>query len=139
MGVVIRKIAEGRFCRIYAYGLEERCDLFDFLSECRRDNPREFKKMRVLLERAAEHGLPQNDEKCKKLVNTNGIYEFKTKRLRILFFWDGGNLIVCSNGFLKKSMKTPTNQIDRAEKCRESYEAAKATETLQVEEASDGR
>lgn len=61
----------------------------------------------------------------KKLENTNGIYEVRIitsqKRIRILCFQDDGNLIVLTNGFIKKTQKTPKREIKLAEKMKKEY------------------
>lgn len=51
----------------------------------------------------------------KKLVNTDDIWE-----IRIGFF-DGNNLIILTNGFLKKSKKTPKHEIKMAERRKKDY------------------
>ena len=59
-------------------------------------------------------------ELFKKLGNTN-IWEFRTLyndiSYRLLAFWDTEEkaLIVATNGFVKKSQKTPNKEIKRAE------------------------
>jgi phage-related protein len=61
----------------------------------------------------------------KKLENTNGIYEVRVitsqKSIRILCFQDEGNLIVLTNGFIKKTQKTPKKEIKLAEKLKKEY------------------
>ena len=61
----------------------------------------------------------------KKLENTNGIYEVRVitsqKNIRILCFQDEGNLIVLTNGFIKKTQKTPKKEIKLAEKLKKEY------------------
>ena len=61
----------------------------------------------------------------KKLENTNGIYEVRIitsqKSIRILCFQDDGNLIVLTNGFIKKTQKTPKREIKLAEKMKKEY------------------
>ena len=65
-------------------------------------------------------------ELFKKLGNTN-IWEFRTVyndiSYRLLAFWDTEEkaLIVATNGFVKKSQKTPNKEIKRAEKIRQEY------------------
>lgn len=43
----------------------------------------------------------------------------------MLAFWDKRDkqeiLVVCSHGFIKKSQKTPPNEIEHAEKLMEAY------------------
>jgi phage-related protein len=61
----------------------------------------------------------------KKLENTNGIYEFRIitsqKSFRILCFQDEGNLVILTNGFIKKTQKTPKKKIKLAEKLKIEY------------------
>lgn len=61
----------------------------------------------------------------KKLESTDGIYEVRVitsqKSIRILCFQDEGNLVVLTNGFIKKTQKTPKNEIKLAEKLKDEY------------------
>lgn len=69
-----------------------------------------------------------NDPRLFKKLNTN-IWEFKTKyfgqQIRLLAFWDktdtSRTLVLASNGFTKKTQKTPKVEIERAERIREKY------------------
>jgi phage-related protein len=65
------------------------------------------------------------DKFFKKLENTDGIYEVRVittlKSIRLLCFLDNGNLIILTNGFIKKTQKTPKKEIDRAERMKEEY------------------
>jgi phage-related protein len=61
----------------------------------------------------------------KHLTGTDGLYEIRVKLgnniFRIFCFFDEGNLIILLNGFQKKSMKTPKNEIRRAELVKKEY------------------
>jgi len=61
----------------------------------------------------------------KKLESTNGIYEVRVitsqKSIRILCFQDEGTLVVLTNAFIKKTQKTPKNEIKYAEKLKDEY------------------
>jgi len=61
----------------------------------------------------------------KYLDDTDGIYEIRIittfKNIRILCFFDKGELIVLTNCFLKKSQKTPRKEIKTAEKLKNEY------------------
>lgn len=73
-----------------------------------------------------------NDPELFKKLNEN-IWEFRSrylgKQIRLLAFWDKTNkentLVFASNGFIKKTQKTPTNEIERAERIRKNYFEAK--------------
>ena len=64
-------------------------------------------------------------EYFKKLIGTNDIWEIRVKSsnniFRILCFFDKGDLIVLTNGFVKKSQKTPVKEIKLAEKRKQDY------------------
>lgn len=64
-------------------------------------------------------------EYFKKLVNTDDIWEvrvqFGKNIFRILGFFDGGKLIVLTNGFAKKTQKTPLSEIKLAENRKKEY------------------
>lgn len=61
------------------------------------------------------HSKPLND----------GIFELRTQlgndNVRILYFFFIGNLIVLTNGFIKKTQKTPVSQIELAKKYRKDF------------------
>jgi phage-related protein len=61
----------------------------------------------------------------KYLENTDGIYEIRIittfNSIRILCFFDDGNLIVLGNCFVKKTQKTPGKEIKLAEKLKKEY------------------
>ena len=61
----------------------------------------------------------------KNLENTDGIYEIRVittfKSIRILCFFDKGELIVLTNCFIKKTQKTPSKEIKMAEKLKKEY------------------
>ncbi len=61
----------------------------------------------------------------KYLENTEQIYEIRVmstfKNIRILCFFDKGDLVVLTNCFLKKSQKTPAKEIKLAEKLKREY------------------
>lgn len=69
-----------------------------------------------------------NDPRLLKKLNVN-IWEFKTKylgqQIRLLAFWDktdkSRTLVLASNGFIKKTQKTPKSEIERAERIRKKY------------------
>ena len=61
----------------------------------------------------------------KKLESTNGLYEVRIitsqKSIRILCFQDEGTLVVLTNAFVKKTQKTPKNEIKLADNIRTEY------------------
>src|SRR5690606_36363232 len=64
-----------------------------------------------------------------KLKSSKDIFEFRVKDsnkfFRLFAFWDSTNdtetLIVCTHGMIKKTNKTPKQEIEKAEMIKENY------------------
>ena len=56
----------------------------------------------------------------------DGIFELRIKQgndiTRVLYFFFIGNKAILTNGFIKKTQKTPKNVIETAKKYREDYQ-----------------
>ena len=56
----------------------------------------------------------------------DGIFELRTKQTsdisRVLYFFFVDKKIILTNGFIKKTQKTPTKEINKAIKYKEEYE-----------------
>jgi phage-related protein len=65
------------------------------------------------------------DRYFKYIAGTKGIYEIRVEVdnniFRVFAFFDEGNLIIPTNGFTKKSQKTPRNEIDKARAIKKEY------------------
>ncbi|MEO6136373.1 MAG: type II toxin-antitoxin system RelE/ParE family toxin [Ginsengibacter sp.] len=63
------------------------------------------------------------------MKTSKGLYEIRVEVgnniFRIFSFFDKGNLIVLTNGFQKKSQKTPKQEIEKALKIKKEYENEK--------------
>ena len=61
----------------------------------------------------------------KHIESTDGLYEIRIKLgrdiFRIFCFFDQGRLIILTNGFQKKTQKTPKKEIEKALKIMEEY------------------
>jgi phage-related protein len=59
------------------------------------------------------------------ITDSNGIWETRIKVgsdiFRIFFFFDKGNVVVLTHGFVKKTQKTPPDQIKRAEELKADF------------------
>jgi phage-related protein len=68
---------------------------------------------------------PQLREPYSKILE-NGIFELRTKQssdiTRVLYFFISGQKAVLTNGFIKKSQKTPKAELDLAKKYKADYE-----------------
>jgi phage-related protein len=65
------------------------------------------------------------------LTGTDGLYEVRVEYggniFRVFAFFDKGNLVILANGFQKKSNKTPRQEIERALRIKQEYEAEKGS------------
>ena len=65
----------------------------------------------------------------KHIENTDGLYEIRVQQasdiFRIFCFFDQGQLIILTNGFQKKTQKTPKKEIEKAIKIKNEYESEK--------------
>ncbi len=68
----------------------------------------------------------------KHLEGTDGLYEMRIKVgsniFRVFCFFDEGNLVILLGGFQKKSEKTPSKEITKAENQKKEYYYEKAKE-----------
>lgn len=81
-------------------------------------------KLFRLLELLEEKGNTLREPYSKSL--DDGIFEIRAKQgsniTCVLYFFYIGNKIILTNGFIKKSQKTPPSEIDLAKKYRAEYE-----------------
>lgn len=85
------------------------------------------KKMRaktvMLLELLSENGSALREPYSKHLVD--GIFELRAKTgsdiSRVLYFFVVGKKVILTNGFVKKTQKTPKSEIELAKKYRNEY------------------
>lgn len=65
----------------------------------------------------------------KHMDDTDGLFEIRVQLasdiFRIFCFFDEGKLIVLTNGFQKKTQKTPKKEIEKALKIKKEYEDEK--------------
>lgn len=115
--VGVETLYHGDCYRIEAITVDGECLVRTFIDGLERPD---LKKVVALLKRAADFGPPLNEEKFKKL-NSEGLYEFKSYQVRIFCAFDKGRLIILTHGFVKKSGKTPRNEIERATRLLAEY------------------
>jgi phage-related protein len=62
----------------------------------------------------------------KHIENAEGLFEIRVQQgsdiFRIFCFFDQGQLVILTNGFHKKTQKTPKKEIEKAPKIRKEYE-----------------
>lgn len=93
-------------------------DFFESLTEKVKDKIDEVLFMITILERVPTKFF-------KSIEGKKGLYEirveYESNIYRIFCCFDKGNLVVLFNGFHKKTQKTPTKELDKAEKIMSEY------------------
>jgi len=93
----------------------------DFLDSL---NAKQAKKVTWVLH-LIENSKRVPKEYFKKLSGTSGIWEIRVQSgsniFRLLGFIDNGRFVVLTNGFQKKSQKTPKNEIQIAEQRKSDF------------------
>jgi phage-related protein len=109
-----RLVANGLRCAIrYAEARAARAPARDFLEG--EVAPRDQATLGVLFSRLTHDGKITNEQKFRHLED--GIFEFKSRQVRILAF-QSGRVWYLTHGFIKKQQKTPRREIDRAKTIR---------------------
>ena len=116
------------------------CQVIDFLMGSGAGQSAAQSSMLVFLRfRLPAQGPPRSTELCKSLGD--GIFELRRQpkgpKLRVLFFYDDGYRIVCTNAFLKAE-RTPRTEVALARDLKRRYFSAKRLRRLRIEEESDG-
>ena len=106
----------------------DNCPTHQFIQQAKDTLPSKWEDLMAVLNETALNGPPNNDQKFSSLKK-NGLYEFKSFKLRIACFFDG-NLIICTHGFFKKQNQTPKGEVDYADEKRRDYFEAKKNGTL---------
>jgi phage-related protein len=134
MKLTIRPILHGPAFRIYGLVFDGSCETEDFLAQAEHDDPDEFASMVALLDRTTKHGPPKNKEKSREVGD--GIYEFKSKSLRICYFYDSGKMIICTHGFGKPAKKVQDREIHRARALKQTYFNLKVKSEILIEKSA---
>lgn len=104
-------VYEGRLCRIEwavtANGKMPAADFYNAQSETDRT------RLMALFKLLGDNRKISNPQHFKKLEGTS-LFEFKRFQSRIVCFFAGNSCVLLTNGFIKKSNKTPKKEIDIA-------------------------
>ena len=106
------------------------CELLDFLEGLGQTLQKDSDRMLALLDRVAMEGPPRNTEISHQIKGK--LFEFIQGRLRVLWFYDEGRVIICTGGFVKKGQKTPRGEIDHAIQLMDDYFEDKKKAQIQI-------
>jgi hypothetical protein len=140
--VILRRIRRGKWQLYAVCNARGDCDLLKFLRFSPGDAIAQDKtRMLGLFRRVAESptGPPKNDEVSHQLNKENDIWEFIVGRVRVVWFYESGRVLILTHGFMKATQKTPPAQIYRAIKARKDYLRDKKTPgSIKYLEDTDG-
>ena len=131
MSVIVQEIIVGRTCRLYAMAGEKGCPVWDFLSELKKRKRADFVKAMKLFEYVSEHGTPKNTEKCRYFREERAFELKPSGTVRVMAFWDENQVVICSHGFVKKSVKTPARELEKLRVSRRVYFEAKRANSIE--------
>lgn len=106
------------------------CPLLEFLGGLEGSLAGDGRRMLALLARVADQGPPRNAEASHQVGG--GLWELIQGRLRVLWFYDVGRVVVCSHGFIKRTQKTPARELDLARASRARYLRARERRLIEI-------
>lgn len=128
----LKRVKEGKWTILAACKPRGDCPLLDDLTKLEGDLHRDQQKLLALLDRVSEYGIPKNTEKSRPIKSSDGLFEFREGRIRVLWFYGEHREIVCSHMFLKRTQATPATEIERAEQSLGAYLSAKEDDSLVI-------
>ncbi len=88
-----------------------------------------------LLERVASDARgPRslNKKICHRVDEQGDIWQIRKGRIRVLWFYDEGRVIICAHAFLKKDNKTPKREKEQARSAKAAYLDARQAGRIRV-------
>ena len=108
------------------------CPVKEMLDDVQRTDPTAHAELAALVGRICRSGPPRDKRRSRHLEG--GVYELKTPRgLRLLYFFDRGRLIVCTELCRKPKPRELRALIRRAQGLRSDYLAASAAGDIVIE------
>ena len=94
--------------------------MLELANRLRRDEPQEFSRLIRAFDQLAACGPPRNVTRSRPLAH--GIFGLKTRGgVRVLYFFDEGRVIVCSEAMAKPKQRGLALAIERAARTRWRY------------------
>jgi len=121
-------------------GTDEHCPIQDFFVSPGPQHAKSADGLLQLLEYvASEPSGPRKlpDSRSHVIDQAERIWEFIKGDLRIAWFYDEGQVVICTHCFVKASQKTPVLERRRAVEARRAYLESKRTHTLTIEDQDE--
>lgn len=130
--MILRTVSSGLYRVLAACTSRGDCELLSFLDDMEGRMEKDAIRIMNLLDRTAKKGPSKRTEISHQIEDE--VYEFIQGRLRVLWFYDEGRIVICTHGFVKKTKKTPRGEIARAREIRRRYIEDKANGRIAIEE-----
>src|SRR5689334_7528171 len=133
------RLARKRWEVLAILDARERCEVLDFLMDPEAPYSVAAQTMlRLLFEGVPSSGPPRAEPLGKSLGN--GLFEFrkqpKGKKLRVVWFYGGGAVVVCAAAFTKAE-RTPRAKLAQALLLRERYQQAQLDKRIEIVEIEE--
>jgi hypothetical protein len=113
----------------------EDCQLLDFLNNLPKQYHGSVVNLVAMLNTISDGSLNPRllpDDKCHQIDKNNKIWEFIAGDIRVTWFYTKGKIIICSEGLIKKSKKTPKKVIDKAVNLKKLYKQEYGEKSIKV-------
>ncbi len=134
------RIAKGRWEVLAICDQRGDCQVLTFLDRLEGLERKAAKSMLTILEKTVPQFGPPKTETTSKFLG-DGVYEFrrqpKGKKLRVLWFYGGTAVIVCTAAF-KKAERTPRVRLDQARFLRKQYWIARSRGEIEIIDPHEG-
>jgi phage-related protein len=118
----LKPVEKGNYDVYAVEGNSGICELLDYLENIPANLASSRSQLLNIFKLVVEHGpMKLSKERSHWADEDNKIYEFVANRLRVLWFYDEGKLVICSHVFPKTTQKTPKKQSRKAAKLRSRY------------------
>lgn len=105
-------------------------ELVEKLMELKPSEMSGFIKVLEMVSKLGPERLPSSNRH--EIDKAKGIYEFIKGNYRVAWFYDEGNIIICSHLFRKKTRKSPKSEVAEANRLKINYKKAKDNKTLTI-------
>ena len=131
----LKVLLEGKWLIVTPMKRNGSSELEDFLDGLSGNFDANVAGVLAMMEQHCNYGSEQfNTSQCHYVDQREQIYEYIKGRIRVFWFEDDEKVVICTHGILKKSQKTPRQEIQRALKIKANYMQAKKDGSLSLKE-----
>jgi len=129
--MTLRELEQGIWTVVAICDSRGDCPVQAFLLELEIDSPSDYRQVMAQLRTTAMTGPPKNEKRSRSLGDD--IFELKTRGgIRILYFYDEGRLVICTEAVRKRKSTQLRGIKTRAVDARTQYFAAKHRAALEI-------